>query len=68
MHVSKLGIINPLCRLSYEDNNWHIEDGDGSKTSLNGTWYLADEYMDIYTGMVIRAGTTSFQADVVVPI
>ena len=53
---------NNFIRIFYENNNWYIVDGDGIKQSLNGTWYLADEYMDIYEAMIFRAGTTSFQA------
>ena len=37
-------------------------DCDGSKVSLNGTWCLADDYIDIYESMTFRAGTTSFEA------
>jgi len=51
----------------YENNNWYIVDADGAKQSLNGTWYLADEYMDITDGMVFRAGTTSFLAQLIDP-
>lgn len=51
-------------RVFYENNNWYIVDGSGFRASLNGTWYLADEYMDIYEGMIFRAGTTSFQAHI----
>lgn len=63
MHVINF-LIN---RIFYENNNWYIVDADGTKQSLNGTWYLADEYMDIYDGMVFRAGTTSFQAQLIDP-
>lgn len=44
----------------YENNNWYIMDGDGLKSSLNGTWYFADEYISITENMIFRAGTTSF--------
>ena len=46
----------------YENNNWYIIDGDGSKKSLNGTWYFADIFFIIKEGMIFRAGTTSFKA------
>ena len=38
-------------------------DGTGDKESMNGTWYLADEYIDICENMVFRAGSTSFIAN-----
>jgi hypothetical protein len=60
---SNARIFNILHRLFYEGNNWYIVDGDGEKESLNGTWLLVDEYMDIYEGMIVRAGTTSFKAN-----
>ena len=56
------------CRIYYENNNWNIIDGDGTKVSLNGTWYLADDFIDIYEGMIFRAGTTSFEAHLHEPI
>ena len=47
----------------YENNNWYICDGSGTKESMNGTWFLADEYIDIYENMIFRAGSTSFSAN-----
>lgn len=46
----------------FQNNNWYITDGDGEKHSLNGTWYLAEEYVTVNEGMIFRAGSTSFQA------
>jgi len=51
----------------YENNNWYIIDGDGSKKSLNGTWYFADIFFIIKEGMIFRAGTTSFKAHLYIP-
>lgn len=45
----------------FQNNNWYISDGDGEKRSLNGTWFLAEEYVTLKNGMIFRAGTTSFQ-------
>jgi hypothetical protein len=56
-----------LFRIFYENNNWYIVDSDGMNESLNGTWFLADEYMDIYEDMTFRAGTTSFRANFLDP-
>jgi len=30
---------------------------------MNGTWFLADEYIDINEDMIFRAGSTSFLAN-----
>jgi hypothetical protein len=34
---------------------------------MNGTWYLADEYIDIHENMIFRAGSTSFSANFYYP-
>ena len=45
----------------FHNNNWYIKDG-GEKKSLNGTWFLAEEYATINEDMIFRAGSTSFKA------
>ena len=62
MHVNNFLIIFNL-RIFYENNNWFIVDSTGNKESMNGTWYLADEYIDINENMIFRAGSTSFLAN-----
>ena len=62
MHVNYFFIIFNL-RVFYENNNWFIVDSTGNKESMNGTWYLADEYIDINENMIFRAGSTSFLAN-----
>lgn len=55
------------CTITYDyaTKTWRIVDSDGSsKKSLNGTWFLADEYILIEQGMMIRVGTTTFEADI----
>ena len=49
------------CRLTYDDNNWYISDGDGHNESSNGTWFYPEKYFTITEGMIIRMGTTSFE-------
>ena len=49
------------CILTYEDNNWYINDGDGENPSSNGTWFYPEKYFTITEGMIIRMGTTSFE-------
>ena len=34
------------------------------KASLNGTWFLADESVKILDNMMIRVGTTTFEASI----
>ena len=49
------------CILTYEDNNWYINDGDGENQSSNGTWFFPEKYFTITEGMILRMGTTSFE-------
>ena len=53
------------CKITFNEGHWQIVDSDGTKKSLNGTWYLADEYTQITNGMYIRAGTTTFACQIV---
>jgi pSer/pThr/pTyr-binding forkhead associated (FHA) protein len=48
------------CILTYEDNNWYINDGDGENKSSNGTCFYPEKFFNIYENMVFRIGTTSF--------
>jgi hypothetical protein len=32
----------------FEEGNWVLKDGDGSKLSTNGTWLFVDELFKIY--------------------
>ena len=49
------------CLLTFEENNWYINDGDGQNESSNGTWFYPEKYFTITEGMIIRMGTTSFE-------
>lgn len=49
------------CTIEYIDGNWILKDGDGSKSSTNGTWLFVDELFKIYDGMVFKAGQTLFR-------
>lgn len=56
------------CTITYNPNTkvWKLVDSDGSKKpSLNGTWFLADEYTLIENKTLIRVGTTTFEASFV---
>ena len=49
------------CTISYHEGNWILKDGDGTKSSTNGTWLFVDELFKIYDGMVFKAGQTLFR-------
>ena len=49
------------CILTFKDDNWYINDGDGNNESSNGTWFYPEKYFNITEGMIIRMGTTSFE-------
>lgn len=42
------------CIFTYNDNNWYISDSDGTNRSLNGTWYLADDFSLLKNQGLIR--------------
>ena len=48
----------------YYDGCWVLADGDGEKSSTNGTWYFAEQFFEIYNGMVFKAAQTLFQASI----
>ena len=49
------------CTIENIDGNWILKDGDGNKSSTNGTWLFVDELFKIYDGMVFKAGQTLFR-------
>jgi len=51
------------CIIYFENSNWFIIDGDGTKSSTNGTWIQMSDYKTINENMVFRVGTTFFQAN-----
>lgn len=53
------------CTMRFENQKWVLRDGDGKKSSTNGTWLFADEYFEIYEDLVFKAGQTLFQAKVI---
>jgi len=42
-----------------------ICDGDGTKTSTNGTWLFVENPTKIYDGMIFKAGQLLFKARIV---
>lgn len=53
------------CRIDYIDEKWILKDGNGSKTSTNGTWLFAGEDEKLQDGMVFKAGQSLFQVKLV---
>ena len=50
------------CTIRFTDDlGWTVSDGDGVKGSTNGTWLFLDDYFQIESGMVFKAGMTLFQ-------
>ena len=45
------------CFLSY-DVKWFIQDGDGNKSSTNGTWTFGEDFVDVHNGMVFKIAET----------
>ena len=39
---------------------WFIKDGDGDKLSTNGTWLFAENFFEMFDGMVFKVGETLF--------
>lgn len=48
------------CMISYADDCWRLEDGDGHKVSTNGTWLYVDDYIEVTDDMMFKAGQTLF--------
>lgn len=75
----KIGRV-PDCTIVIDDNNlsryqcmiqhqrgkgWVIIDGDGGRTSANGTWLYLDRDFRITDGMLIKVGKTLFKATLI---
>ncbi len=60
MHVKKQKF---KYRVTYEEGKWYIMDGDPDKDklSMNGTWNLVDDYMELNNNNVLKSGQTSFE-------
>ena len=49
----------------FKDSNWYLIDSDGELSSMNGTWLLADDFYLLEKGIILRAGTTSFECSLI---
>jgi pSer/pThr/pTyr-binding forkhead associated (FHA) protein len=55
------------CSMSFIDNCWRLEDGDGRRGSTNGTWLFMDEFYEMYDGMAFKAGQSLFEVKLTRP-
>jgi pSer/pThr/pTyr-binding forkhead associated (FHA) protein len=55
------------CSMSFVDNCWRLEDGDGRRGSTNGTWLFMDEFFEMYDGMAFKAGQSLFEVKLTRP-
>lgn len=46
--------------MTFVEGSWRLEDGDGTKSSTNGTWLYVDDYFKVHDGMVFKAGQSLF--------
>ena len=49
------------CQIDYLDEKWILRDGDGGKSSTNGTWLFAEDEQKIEDGMILKAGQSLFK-------
>lgn len=46
IQINDYGMSRVQSKITYSDNHWWVEDGDGVKNSTNGTWvYLQEPYL-----------------------
>ncbi|OMJ83356.1 hypothetical protein SteCoe_15759 [Stentor coeruleus] len=43
---------------------WYMQDGDGKKISTNGTWLFAEDFYEVYNGMLFKVGETLMRTDI----
>jgi hypothetical protein len=55
------GVSRIQCRITRQNDEWFIEDGDGSKKSTNGTWSLVQSHCEVHDGMMFKVNNTVFR-------
>lgn len=55
------------CRIIGVHDEFYLVDGDGKRTSTNGTWLYAENNYEIESGTVFKAGQSLFVAEVSEP-
>lgn len=58
IHFHENTLSRHQCRVTYENSEWKVEDGNGLKVSANGTWLFVDEKFWVYDGMKFKIGQT----------
>ena len=55
------GLSRWQCIIEFINKWWILKDGDGERTSTNGTWLFVDELYPIHDEMVFKAGQILFK-------
>ena len=54
------------CMIQFEEGlGWVLYDGDGTKSSLNGTWVFADEDIEVYNDLIFKSGSSLFKVNII---
>lgn len=60
VRVDDVNLSRYHCFIGFE-GGWYIQDGDGRKSSTNGTWLFGGDFLEINNGMVFKAAETLFK-------
>ena len=65
IHFDDSSLSRCQCSLIYvESSGWTVQDGDGSKSSTNGTWLFAESLCDLKPGTIFKAAETLFKVTI----
>lgn len=53
------------CSITYEYENWWLSDSDGLCETVNGTWFLPDEFYPLKENTFFRIGTSQFRCKII---
>lgn len=51
------GLSRTQCMLKCIEDKWYMIDGDGEKSSSNGTWFYVEEPFPIHNMMIFKTGS-----------
>ena len=51
-------------RIVYEENNWAIYDGNGKRSSTNGTWLFIEEDYELHNDTMFKAADVLFKVHI----
>ena len=60
-HVINASIQNYNSRIEYEEDKWIIYDGNGRKSSTNGTWLFVEDDYELVDGTMFKAADVLFK-------